>query len=107
MVLTVCPECKKEVSTSAQVCPHCGYAPASGFPSVQLTEPTTSPRQWNPGIAALLSLVIPGAGQMYKGKVGAGLLWLVAVVSGYFILIIPGIILHLICIFNAAYGATK
>jgi TM2 domain-containing membrane protein YozV len=54
-----------------------------------------------------LSLVIPGAGQMYKGKVGVGLLWLVAVVIGYTAMIVPGVILHLICIFNAASGQAK
>jgi hypothetical protein len=114
MALTVCPECKKEVSTSAQACPHCGYAPgSSGFPSIQPTQPSAQPapstpsRQWSPGIAALLSLVIPGAGQMYKGKVGIGLLWLVAVVIGYTAMIVPGVILHLICIFNAASGKAK
>ena len=25
MALTKCPECGKEVSTSAETCPHCGY----------------------------------------------------------------------------------
>ena len=25
MALIKCPECSKDVSTSAQVCPHCGY----------------------------------------------------------------------------------
>jgi len=114
MALTICPECKKEVSTSAQACPHCGYAPgSSGFPSIQSTQPSvqatpsTSSRQWSPGIAALLSFVIPGAGQMYKGKIGAGLLWFVVVVTGYVLMIVPGIILHLICIFNAASGKAK
>ena len=64
-------------------------------------------RQWSPGIAALLSLVIPGAGQIYKGKVGVGLLWLVAVVVGYTAMVVPGAILNLVCIFNAAPGKAK
>jgi hypothetical protein len=114
MALTLCPECKQKISTMAQTCPHCGYAPgASGIPStppsqpIAPTAPTAPARQWSPGIAALLSFVIPGAGQMYKGKVGAGLLWFVAVVIGYILLIVPGIILHLVCIFNAASGSAK
>ena len=67
---------------------------------------TTAPQAQKPsnGVAAVLSLVIPGAGQMYKGEVGTGLLWLLFVVIGYMIMVIPGIILHLICIFNAASG---
>jgi TM2 domain-containing membrane protein YozV len=31
----------------------------------------------HPGVAAVLSLVIPGAGQMYRGDIGAGFIWLV------------------------------
>ena len=30
----------------------------------------------NPGLAAVLSLVIPGVGQIYNGRVLAGILWL-------------------------------
>ena len=59
-------------------------------------------RKPNPGVAAVLSLVIPGAGQMYQGRIGAGLLWLIFVVLGYAMFIVPGLILHLICIFKAA-----
>ena len=61
--------------------------------------------EWSPGIAAVLSLVIPGAGQMYKGQVGAGLLWLFCVAVGYVLLIAPGLVLHIVCIVNAASGS--
>jgi proton-dependent oligopeptide transporter, POT family len=37
----------------------------------------------NPIVAALLSLIIPGAGHMYKGQVGAGLSWLFAYVLAW------------------------
>lgn len=60
--------------------------------------------KWNGGIAALLSFLIPGAGQMYKGQVANGLVWFVFVVIGYFALIVPGLILHLFCIIGAASG---
>jgi len=63
-----------------------------------------SPQKWNPGIAALLSLVLPGAGQMYKGQVGNGIAWLVFVLIGYILFVLPGLILHLLCIFGAASG---
>ncbi|WP_416445727.1 hypothetical protein ACH3O9_07155 [Leeuwenhoekiella sp. A16] len=61
-------------------------------------------RKWNPGDAALLSFFIPGVGQMYKGDVGTGIAWLIFTYLGYFLLIIPGLILHLICIITAATG---
>ena len=54
-----------------------------------------------PGTAAVLSLLIPGAGQMYKGKTLEGFLWLIAVPLGYLFFILPGLILHLMCIVSA------
>jgi TM2 domain-containing membrane protein YozV len=57
------------------------------------------------GIAAVLSLFIPGAGQMYKGRLGQGFLWLGATVVGYLLLILPGLAIHFICIW-AAYATT-
>jgi hypothetical protein len=54
------------------------------------------------GIAAVLSLIIPGAGQMYKGKTGQGIVWLAGTVIAYMLLIVPGLIVHLVCVFHAA-----
>lgn len=31
----------------------------------------------NPGLAALLSLIVPGVGQLYNGRILAGILWLI------------------------------
>jgi hypothetical protein len=53
------------------------------------------------GVAAILTLFIPGAGHMYKERVGEGLAWLVFVVIGYMFMVVPGFILHMICIFSA------
>ena len=61
-------------------------------------------QKWSPGIAALLSFIIPAAGQMYKGDVVKGLFWLLFVIIGYAAYIIPGLILHLICIITAKSG---
>ena len=55
-------------------------------------------------MAAVLSLIIPGAGQMYKGNVGTGLMWLFGTAVGYVAFIVLGVILHLVCIVNAASG---
>ena len=59
---------------------------------------------WSPGVAAVLSLVIPGAGQMYKGRVGLGLGWLCLVAVGYVLFIFPGVCLHIYCIYDAGTG---
>jgi len=60
--------------------------------------------RWSPGVAALLSFLLPGLGQLYKGEVLGGMLWFVVVIVGYFLLIVPGLILHLVCILAAASG---
>ena len=56
----------------------------------------------NDAVAAVLSLVIPGAGQIYKGRTVTGIAWLVFTVLGYLTLVLPGMLLHFICVFHAA-----
>ncbi len=51
--------------------------------------------------AAFLSFLIPGWGQMRRGKTGQGLIWMVVVIAGYFLFLVPGLILHVICIVHA------
>lgn len=55
----------------------------------------------DPSTAAFLSFLIPGWGQMRRGKMVQGLIWMVVVIAGYFLLIIPGLILHLLCMVEA------
>lgn len=47
-----------------------------------------------------LSLIIPGSGQVYAGRPLAGLAWFIAVTLGY-LLIVPGILLHILCVLSA------
>ena len=61
-------------------------------------------RLWSPGVAAVLSFLIPGLGQMYKGRIIRGLLWLLIVLAGYAAFVIPGLVLHFVCILMAASG---
>ena len=69
-----------------------------------INAPAQPIERWNPGVAALLSFIFPGLGQMYKGQVINGLCWMIVVGIGYVMLIIPGLILHLCCIIGAATG---
>lgn len=63
-------------------------------------------REANPGLAAVLSLFMPGAGQLYTGRIVAALLWFLVVSAGYY-LILPGLIFHLFCIVSAASSAHR
>jgi hypothetical protein len=52
--------------------------------------------------AAVLSFLVPGLGYILKGRVGIGLFWMFCVTVGYICFIIPGIILHIMCVFLSA-----
>lgn len=80
------------------------YTTSPPLQNVQINIPQQPYQKWSPGVAAVLSFFIPGVGQMYKGDILSGILWLIAVPIGYFLLIVPGLILHLICIITAASG---
>ncbi len=59
----------------------------------------------NAAVAAVLSMVVPGAGQLYAGRPIAALVWFMAVTFGYLFLIVPGLVLHILCIASAAAAA--
>lgn len=73
--------------------PHVPYAIRDGRPA-------------SPGLAAVLSLLIPGAGQLYAGRPAAALLWFILVGIGY-LLFLPGLLLHVFCIGSAAGAAHR
>jgi len=64
-----------------------------------------APRK-NPGVAFLLS-VIPGAGHVYAGSTGAGVVWLLAVVVLYNAVPALGLFLHFVCAARAAQTAAE
>ena len=60
----------------------------------------------SPLIAAVLSVIVPGAGHLYAGRVAAAILWFVVVGMGY-ALLFPGLVLHLFSIVSAASAARR
>lgn len=99
-----CPYCAEDVKAEAKKCKHCGEILDGEMRAKKEQEAKALHQKWSPGIAAVLSLFIPGAGQMYKGQVGNGLVWLVCTVLGYMFFVLPGLILHVCCIVGAASG---
>jgi TM2 domain-containing membrane protein YozV len=59
-------------------------------------------RPSNPAVAAILSLIVPGAGHLYAGRPVSAVVWFVVVSLGYLLLIVPGVVLHILCIASAA-----
>ena len=59
-------------------------------------------RYYSPAAAAALSLFLPGVGQIYTGRVPQGVGWMLATGMGDLLFLIPGLILHICCIVNAA-----
>ena len=59
----------------------------------------------SPGIAAVLSVIIPGLGQVYSGNLLSGALWFLATGVAYW-LWLPGPFVHAACIWFA-YRAAK
>lgn len=105
-----CSYCAETIKAEAIICRFCNRDLNTG--ELSQTGNTNQPvivqgapqRMWSPGVAIVLSLLIPGAGQMYKGQVIKGLLLLAVTAIGYAAFVIPGILLHLLCIFDAGTG---
>jgi len=59
----------------------------------------------SPGIAAVLSVVIPGLGQVYSGRLFAGAMWFLGTAAAYSLILVPGFLVHAFCIWSAYDGA--
>ncbi len=55
----------------------------------------------SPGLAAVFSVVLPGLGQVYAGELLPGLLWFAAVSFSYWAVLVPGFLVHGLCIWSA------
>jgi len=52
-------------------------------------------------LAGILSFFLPGLGQIYAGKTWRGIFFFIAVVIGYMLFVIPGIIIWIVSIWDA------
>lgn len=82
----------------ASFCKSCG-APVTRFPLLRR----------NPGFSPVLALVlsiVPGVGHIYRGKIGKAFLWFFGVSIAYGMGPPLGLLIHIICAFNAAFSGT-
>jgi TM2 domain-containing membrane protein YozV len=77
---------------------------ASPQPPTVIIINQTPVKTWSRGVAAILSFLIPGLGQAYKGQILNGIAWFVIVAIGYVSLVFPGLILHVFCVIGALSG---
>ena len=59
----------------------------------------------SPGIAAVLSVLIPGLGHVYAGRLVAGALWCLGTAFAYWLILVPGFLVHALCVWSAYQSA--
>jgi TM2 domain-containing membrane protein YozV len=64
-----------------------------------------SERAPSPGLAAVLSVFVPGLGHIYSGRLAAGLGWFLATMFGYWAILVPGFPIHVASVFFAYHAA--
>jgi len=96
-----CPMCAEEILINALKCKHCGEMVDRNIKFKEEAIVVAVKPAFHRGVAAILSVFIPGLGQMYAGRVGTGLAWLMFTFFGYVLFIIPGLALHVACILEA------
>jgi TM2 domain-containing membrane protein YozV len=88
-----CPECGAGLPDElAEKCPLCGAL--------------TAKEEKSPGIAALLSFIFAGSGQIYNGEMVKGILLLLGTLIGVLIYVVPGVIIWIYGIYDA-YATSK
>ncbi|NLL94381.1 MAG: zinc-ribbon domain-containing protein [Thermoplasmatales archaeon] len=120
-----CQKCGKENEDGARFCAHCGaeQAPAAGYqnlghggaplgpaeqaPAAGYQRPPVYYTEKSVGLTIILGLIITGAGQMYVGKIGRGIAFLLCgmVLAALTFAFIPVVILLLIFLIYVLYDA--
>ena len=101
-----CSNCGFEMPKATKFCPECGNATSMGPQVVNSTTATVLRSDKSPGLAALLSFLIIGLGQVYLGLTKKGIiLFVLAIISGILIFVLIGWILWVLVWVYAIYDA--
>jgi hypothetical protein len=71
----------------------------------ELEDDLLLPRAPSPGISAVLSVLVPGLGQVYCGRLLAGALWFLGTAFCYSAVLLPGFLAHALCVWSAYHSA--
>jgi hypothetical protein len=61
----------------------------------------------HPGLSAVLSALVPGLGQVYCGRLAAGGLWFLGTSLAYWMILVPGFLVHALCVWSAFQSARE
>lgn len=101
-----CANCGFEMPKSTKFCPECGTATDNAPQVINNTNGAVMHTDKSPGLAAILSFLIVGLGQIYLGLTKKGIiLFIAAVISGVLMLFVIGWITWLIVWVYAIYDA--
>lgn len=85
-----CPFCMAAIPPNARKCRSCG----------EFVDGTQN--NITPGVAAILSFFLPGLGQLCQARPAEGISLFIATIGGYFCCIVPGLVLHVVAVVDAA-----
>jgi len=109
-----CRYCGAEIDARAEICPKCGVrveAPPQTIPRPPVTPYSVSTPKKNEGVAAVLSLIFVGLGQIYNGQIGKGIWFIIAgVVCLILTIVLIGFVLYFVLwVYNIydAYNTAK
>lgn len=96
---TSCPHCGTEVpDDETGTCPSCGRIIRERAKNQELKSPV---------LAAVMSFLIPGLGQVYTGNTLRGILLLIGAFVGFIMLLVPGLIVLAYAVYDAYKTAKK
>jgi len=108
METKICPNCGAEVPIDANFCPKCGVnftepkvSQQAQQPIAQAPSPVDRSNRKDPILAAILSFIIPGVGQIYVGATTRGVVYIILAIILYLLFIIPGVIFAIYALYDA------